>query len=90
MEQAFPKIAGAHFFKRELRVVKRWAICKDYGSASVQEDDVLRYQINDPPQLVFVLMKLGLGADRVIDTDTGWTSAKVVSPRAIGESGGHL
>lgn len=57
MERAFPKIAGAHFIDRQPRILEHLLIHKDCRAASVQYDDVVRHQINDPLQLVFHFME---------------------------------
>src|SRR5215813_12956163 len=60
MERTFPKIAGLHFIQGKPCIVKHLLIQKDCSSAGVQYHDVLRNQIYDSPQLLFVLPKLKL------------------------------
>src|SRR5215469_17143493 len=60
MERACPKIAGPHFVERQPSILEHLLIHEDCRSASVQYDDVVRYQINDPLQLVFALRDLEL------------------------------
>src|SRR5215469_17540955 len=58
MERACPKIAGPHFVERHPSILEHLLIHEDCRSTSVQYDDVVRYQINDPLQLVFILREL--------------------------------
>src|SRR5262249_17504526 len=54
------KIAGPHLIDLQPGIFEHLLIYKDCSSASVQYDDVVRYQINDPPQLVLVFKELGV------------------------------